>query len=519
MGLDGDPVALQLPEETLVDVRMLSDAKWQDAIELSSLGRDLLEGFESLGSAQFESWLLAQQRHVAAVTENVLHEACLAYLGRGDPGTAVPIAVTLVGLNPYIENHQALLIRAYALSGDTAGAEQQLQACTVLFAKELGVSPGPAVRMAATARPNQSFGDADDVVIQAAIEAGNSAVAAGAPEAGVMSLRRGVALADSIQNSKLRAWSRLNLAEALVHSVRGDDEEGAELLHGAMALAQAPRATDIEAMARVELGYVDMLAGRYDRAEQWLDPDKVTTSDSDTLIKAHTYLGVIKSDRAHYAQAESLFNNAVQLAQESGLPRREAYVMSMLGRSALLLGDLDRAKDLLIRAIAIAESDSWLAFLPWPQAFLGEVMVERGDLDSAREVLKQAFARACQIGDPCWEGVTGRGLALLAEAESEPDEADRILQDALKRSRRLSDTYKWAEVYILEAQCRLGVAHDHDSVDDWISELIRISSRTGMRELQLRAMILEARSEEHRDDPSIGSLAESISNPRLLSSG
>jgi tetratricopeptide (TPR) repeat protein len=510
-------VALKLPEGTQVDVRLIANGQWQDAIELSYIGRDLLEGLEPLGSPHFESWLLAERRHVAAATEDVLHEACLAYLGRGQPANAVPIAIALVGLNPYVENHQALLIRAYALSGDTVAAEQQLQACTDLYAKELALSPGPAVRMAATARPQQSLEDADVSAIRAVIEAGNAAVAAGAPEAGVMSLRSGVALADSIQDPELGARSRLNLAEALVHSVRGDDQEGAELLHGAIKIAEVSRIADIEAMARAELGYIDMLAGRYDRAEQWLDPSKLTTSDPSTLVKVHTYLGVVNSDRAHYVRAESLFKDALELAQKSGQRHREAYVMSMLGRSALLLGDLDRASDLLNRTIAIAEADSWLAFLPWPQAFLGEVMVERGDLDGARQMLEQAFARACQIGDPCWEGVTGRGLALLAEADGEPDEAIRVLQDALKRCRRLSDTYKWAEVYILEAQCRLGVAHDHESAREWIAELIEVSSRTGMRELQLQAMILKAPHEKVPNDPSIKSIAESISNPRILS--
>jgi DNA-binding SARP family transcriptional activator len=515
--LDGDPVALKLPDGTQVDVRLLANGQWQDAIELSCIGRDLLEGLEPLGSPHFESWLLAERRHVAAATEDVLHEACLAYLGRGQPANAIPIAITLVGLDPYVESHQALLIRAYALSGDTVAAEQQLQACTDLYAKELAVSPGPAVRIAATARPQQSLEDADVSAIRAVIEAGNAAVAAGAPEAGVVSLRSGVALADSIQDPELGAQSRLNLAEALVHSVRGDDEEGAELLHGAIKIAEVSRIADIEAMARAELGYIDMLAGRYDRAERWLDPSSLTTSDPSTLVKVHTYLGVVNSDRAHYTRAERLFKDALELAQKSGQRHREAYVMSMLGRSALLLGDLERASDLLNQTIAIAEADSWLAFLPWPQAFLGEVMVERGDLDGARQMLEQAFARACQIGDPCWEGVTGRGLALLAEADGEPDEAIRVLQDALKRCRRLPDTYKWAEVYILEAQCRLGVAHGHESAEEWIAELIEISSRTGMRELQLQAMILKVPPEEAPNDPSIKNLAESISNPRIVS--
>lgn len=515
VGLEGDPVVLDLPSESEVDVRSLAAGKWEEAINLETFGGDLLDGFETLGSPHFQAWLLNQQRHVAAITDDVLHEACLGYLGRDKPEDALPIATLLVGRNPYVESYQALLVRAYALSGDPVGAERQLQACVALFAKELGVSPGPAVRLARAVLPRSLSAEADEESVWAVIEAGSAAIAAGAPEAGVVSLRSGVSMADSTQNSDLRALSRLHLAEALVHSVRGDDEEGAELLHGAMAIAQVSRMGATEAMARVELGYVDMLAGRYTRAKKWLDVGKLTTSDPDILIKALTYSGVAHSDQAFYEQAGSSFEDAIQLARKEGEGRREAYVLSMMGRSALLLGDPTVAIDHLSQAIAIAEGDNWLAFLPWAQAFLGEALVELGDLPLARRVLRQAFARACQIGDPCWEGMSGRGLALLAEAEGQPDEALRLVQDALLRSRRMADTYRWAEVYILETQSRVAVEMRHRSAGPWVAELMDIASRTGMRELQLRAMVLGAQSGSPGGNPSIDDLAQSIKNPRL----
>jgi hypothetical protein len=31
--------------------------------------------------------------------------------------------------------------------------------------------------------------------------------------------------------------------------------------------------------------------------------------------------------------------------------------------------------------------------------------------DEARKDAEQAFALACQLGDPCWEGMAGRALA------------------------------------------------------------------------------------------------------------
>lgn len=514
--LEGDPLVLRVPEDSLFDVHVVLAGQWEAAIQLPNLGEELLDGFGFASAPHFELWLLAERRHVAAASEDVLREACLGYLGRGEAARAIPLAVSLVALNPYDENHQALLIRSYALSGDTAAAERQFRACTDLFAKELGSAPGLAIRSAVLAQPDREVEPAGEEAVLAAIESGITAVTAGALEAGVNSLRLGMALADSGGNADLQARARLDLAESLIHSVRGDDEEGAELLHGAMDIAHASRLPEVESKARVELGYTDMLGGRYDRAQRWLDPAHLGDPDEETAIKALTYLGVVESDRARYERARSLVVEAVERAGAAGLRRRETYAMSMVGRLLFLVGDLSGARDLLAESIDRAEADGWLAFLPWPQAFLGEVMLESGDVDTARQVLRQAFARACQIGDPCWEGVTGRALALLALAEGDAEEGLRIVGDALDRCRRLSDTYKWAEAYVLEARCRLGVLTGSESASAWIEELFDMATRTGMRELQLRAMTLRAEVGEQIDAKAILDLREAIENPRLV---
>ena len=36
------------------------------------------------GAAGFESWLLSEQRHVAAATEAILHEAALGLMAQGE---------------------------------------------------------------------------------------------------------------------------------------------------------------------------------------------------------------------------------------------------------------------------------------------------------------------------------------------------------------------------------------------------------------------------------------------------
>jgi DNA-binding SARP family transcriptional activator len=81
--VNGDPVVLQLPAGTVVDVRAVTKGAWTDAVGLPGLGADLLEGMAIKGAAAFETWLLSQQRHLAAASEAILHEAALGSMARG----------------------------------------------------------------------------------------------------------------------------------------------------------------------------------------------------------------------------------------------------------------------------------------------------------------------------------------------------------------------------------------------------------------------------------------------------
>ena len=206
-----------------------------------------------------------------------------------------------------------------------------------------------------------------------------------------------------------------------------------------------------------------------------------------------TYLGSVASDRADYPRAVALLEGAIRASHAVGEPRREAYGLSMLGRVGLLRGDLDAADEHLGAAVELAEAEHWLSFLPWPQALSGHVLLARGDLDGAATCLEQSFARACQIGDPCWEGISARGLALLAEAKGEPDRALADLLDARSRTNRLADPYVWLDVHILDALCEMGCRHGHPLTASWVEEMHERASRAGMQELTVRAMLHGAR--------------------------
>lgn len=514
----GDPVRLQLAPDTVVDVHLVTRGDWTAAVELADLGAPLLESFTIRAGAAFEAWLLTAQRHIAGATEAILHEAATGAASLGLLEDAIGHAERATALNPLDENHQALLIRLYGLVGDQQAANRQYELCKELFEQELGIRPGIAVSSALAQRPRPPAIAADDASIRAVIEAGAAAIAAGAAQAGIDSLRTAVRMADGGGDHTLQLHARMVLADALIHALGGLDEEGRTVLHEADDIARAHDDHVGVARARAELGYVDFLRGRYNRAEVWLEQARTWgDGDPDVECRATTYLGAVASDRGDHPEALALLEQAVVLAGDTGHQHLHAYAESMLGRLHLLRGELADAARHLDHSTAVAEADHWLAFLPWPQSLRGEVHLAAGDVPAATAAFEQAFARACNLGDPCWEGVSGRGLALVAEARGDVAAAFTGLADARARCRRLSDPYLWLDAYILHAMCTLGVRHGHPETAAWIDQLHALASRSGMRELTVHALLHAAARGRQGAAETAELLASDIDNPALQS--
>ncbi len=512
--LDGDPVQLTLPVGTKVDVDVLLHGHWHAAVALPGLGEELLDGMDLQHTGPYESWLLSQRRRASAAAETILHEAALGHLSSGDVDGALALAVRAAVASPLDENHQALLVRLYRLAGEDDAAEAQFAAWSATAERELGAAPGPAMRLALRER-RRSAPVVDVSSIQAMAEAGAAAVSAGAVMAGVTSFETAVRLADQAGAERLRVEARLALAEALIHSWGGLDEEGIAALSEAERIALANGDHESTARARVEIGYVDFLRARYARAERRLAQVTQGSESPSTLAKAMTYLGSVASDSADYPRAISLLHQATELSRTAHEPRREAYGLSMLGRVDLLRGDLDDAARGLRAAIVLAERDHWLSFIPWPQAMLGQVLLSQGDLAAASDTLQQSFARACQMSDPCWEGIAARGLGLLEEASGHVGRAFTVLLDGRSRSTRLADAYGWLDVHILDALCELGRRHGHADTRQWVEEMHRRASRAGMRELTVRALLHSAALGNQEDAEAAAMLAPDIDNPQV----
>ena len=140
-----------------------------------------------------------------------------------------------------------------------------------------------------------------------------------------------------------------------------------------------------------------------------------------------------------------------------------------------------------------------------------------GDVDRAAERFEHAFTLGCQLGDPCWESVSCRGLGLVAAARGDIPTALERLDEAPRRCRRLPDSYLWVEAYGLEALCAAGVTHSAASAGHWVDELETLASRHGMRELLARAAMHRARLGEPGALEAAQVLAGLVDNPALTS--
>ena len=522
--LGGDPLHLTLLPGTLVDVEVLARGSWMEAVALPGLGHELLDGLVFRASPGFEIWVENERRHVAGMTSAVLHQAALALLARGEAATAAHHASELVRLNPYDENAHVLVVRCLRAAGDPDAASRHVEMCTDLFRRELGVEPTRALRTAAVAVQVAMAGRVSGrAEVLAQVQAGEAALAAGAVEAGLHRIRGAVAAARSLDERTLLARALVSLGGALVHSARGTDEEGAAALHEGTTLAEQTGSLSVAATGWREISWIHFLRAQYERAEDSLTrASEHAAGNEEELAWVDLIRGACRHDVGDYPVAGQLLGSALVRASKLGIGQPLGQALTLLGRYHLMRGEMEDARRCLDQAIEEAEARGMTAFVPWPESFRAEVDLVLGDLASAEARYEHAFALGCQVGDPCWEGISLRGLGLVAAARGDVSRALELLVEAPRLCRRLPDTYLWIEAYALDALCSVGVEHGTESAVRWIDELEATAARRGIRELVLKAAIYRARIGEPGAVAAARSLAAEIDNParaNLLETG
>lgn len=518
--LTGDPVITTLGEETVIDVQLLTGqyAELADPALLLTFGGELLEGVELTSCPEFESWLLVERHRVSATIEARLHHAAIALVAAGRAADAIPYASRAAALNPLEEGNHELLIRSFAMAGDRTAAEQQIAACEDVLRRELGVEPSAALREAATVSPGSPRVMALNGRAAAAsqLEAGRAAIVAGATDAGLQCLRRAVAEAAYCRDVALQARTLAALGGALVHAVRGRDEEGAIVLQEAILLAEQAGDRATAATAHRELGFVEVQAGRRATADTWLAKAQALAETDEEFAAILGVRGMNASDIADYPAAFEYLQESVERADRCSDHRQQAWSLSILARAHLLRAEHSQAAVAVTRSLKLVRQQRWIAFLPWPQALRAELDLYAGDLDAAADGFEQAWVLGCQLNDPCWEGMAARGLGLLNADRGDHAAATRWLTQAASRCSSVSDRYQWVHAHVLDAAITAALDHDsHEAARPLLANLTALAARCDLRELVVRAELHRVRLGDPTALASARLLSANIDNPAL----
>jgi DNA-binding SARP family transcriptional activator len=489
--LRGDRLAVS-SSDLWLDVWALEDG----TLANRDLGAVLLDGVDLRDCPGFDMWLSIARSRVTARSLGELRDRALRELVGGATASASALAETAVSLDRLDDSAQELLLRCLVADGRPRLAEAHLAVCEAAFA-EAGLAVSPALRAAAQDRVTQPpIGLRAGVVAESLLHAGSAALDAGAIDGGIETLRRAAADAGRAGNLALEADVLRALGSALVHAVRGCDGEGAVVLHRALLAARAAERPSVAADILRELAFIDVQAGRHVSASRAVAEAKRQAEYADDPQLQAAVLaveGMNEADRGRHEAAVTLLARSAVLAQAAGRPRQHAWSMGVQARSLLLNGRTDDARRAAELSVAGAQAQRWNAYLPWPQAIHAECLAMDGRWDEALAEAEYAFALGCELADPCWEGMAGRALSLMASHRGDDDAAWELIVDARRRCDRVPDRYVWVSCHVGLAQLEVAERREPALVPALAARLLRDATRADLPEFTAWALLHQCR--------------------------
>jgi DNA-binding SARP family transcriptional activator len=444
----GNPVVADLGDGAIVDVTHGVPGMIGEELPEGTF----LEGIDVKGSPAFQTWLLIERQRIDSEVLSALRQAVLRAVASRQFERAVGLAGAMVRRSPFDEGPHVLLVKALAASGDAEAALRQVEDSEAMFRRSLGVEPSAAIR--AAGRPSVASplpGVPSRATSSSLREAGLAALSAGAADAGIECLRGATAAAETSGDMELLGECLMELGTALVHSIRGYDDEGSVILQQAVAAATDAGSERIAAKAMSELGYVDVLAGRRQSATEYLaQASELATGDEALVAAVAGFRAMNLSDWGRTDEAAEGFVEAVESSRSAHSIRREIWNLGVGARTLFLRGRFDEAVEWADRSCELAHDERWTAFRPWPEVWAAQARLARGETpEVVRHDVETTFALARQLHDPCWEGEAAKVLALTHLAEGRPELALDWIQNATLFCRRETDPYTWVSVEIL----------------------------------------------------------------------
>ncbi len=173
------------------------------------------------------------------------------------------------------------------------------------------------------------------------------------------------------------------------------------------------------------------------RASQYLERARVladTSGDRLLVGKVINNLGLVHLQTGRLEQALSCFREALTLREDTGYQQGQIVNLHNIGDVLLRLGRLGPAWTAFEQSRDAARAIGLDRAVAFNEVFLGYLRAERGELDRGLALIRDARARADGLGDEetlvigLW--LEGRGLLNAGQ----PDQARKLLDEALVRS-------------------------------------------------------------------------------------
>jgi DNA-binding SARP family transcriptional activator len=510
----GDPLRLALPPGWRCDVLAVVDSPINGEDDPRRLDGQLLEGLTFDDCPVFDSWLEDQRHRLENCVQTLLYEASLAALAAGAADNAVELTTRVLRRDPFNADSHAVLVKAFLSLGEYRRARAQVDKCRTLYARELGLGLPVEVQRAFF----DSSPDADPelpanlATVRSYLDAAGASLSAGSVDRGVNQLRLAVQLAQRTSDGHLQAESLVTLSGALIHQAGGRGAEVADLLHRALSSEAQAGVSRVAAAAYRELGYLSIQRGSPDRAGSWLDQaTRAAEGFPEEQAKILSIKGMAASDTAHYEEALTALTESGRIAAATGSQRQLAFSEALVGRVHLMRAELEQAAQVLDRALDLVASEHWTAFEPFVDGVRGEIYLAAGRLDEASALIDRSWVMADLDGDHCYMAMAAGAKARLSVARGDRAAAERWLSRGLATS----PWYLWYTARLLDIASEVAIEAGSPRAEEYVASLSSMASRSGLRELVVRAHSHRAILGDAAAAQAIPWLAKDIDNPAL----
>jgi DNA-binding SARP family transcriptional activator len=481
---DGDPVLVRLDPECRVDAVDLLGGQPDREWDRPGPPETLLDGADGAAGPDFDLWLTAARHRISTAQGARLRGAAQRALSAAKPATAVAAAAHAVMAEPADPATRATLVGSLVAAGDHAAALAQLREWSMWIRKELRISE----LMSGAGDRTDAGQPRSDTDALCRIEAGRAAMAAGAVAVGLEHLREAVRLAGRRSDDRLQATGLVALGGALVHALAAHACEGTSALRAAALLARRAGDGSLAAEALRDLAFVENTRGRVGPTRRLLSAAAAAAGDDRSALSAVRAIeGMSLADRGMHGRALAALRRSAELAESSGRLRQAAWSISIASRSLLLRGELESATEHAELCLQMAAEERWTAMLPWMEAILAELDLAAGRVAQAERRLRHAWSLSQVLGDWCWQGMTARGLGMVAYARDDIPEATRWLDEAARRARQDHDRYVWIHAWVQEARCQVSVAGGLPHAEADVARLGRLAAATCQPDFAARA--------------------------------